>query len=287
MRSLIAALVMLTAVAAEAATCPNCNGLGVEPSDHAPVMCQNCGGDGEVGGLLDAAANLSQLPAGQQPAPMDAVTTGLWLLRLTPQDTLADIGCGYDCRWGITAARVYGCKVIAIEIDPAAAESARRYVEHAGLSHLVTVVTGDATQVNFRANKGVAYLFADALAALRPKIAQFDAFVSFAHEVPGLAMQEHGDLYVYQRPQLVRVAVPRATANWGGREYSGRVCGNPRCSMCAAIQAQLATPQYQYVWQQPQTQQPAAEQPRGHWVTQKICHGRGRPCEYRRVWVED
>lgn len=184
----------------------------------------------------------SALLADQQPTPMAAI--GDALRSINPQGRVfLDIGCGYDCRAGIVAVRDFGAaRVLAIEIDPATADSARRYVAHAGLSDRIDVITADASQVEFPAGAvGYAYLFADDLAALRPKIARLDRFASFSHAVPGLSMRQAGDVYVYEKPRpQPQIAAIRSVAVWNGRTYSRPVCRNSRCSMCASIRMQLA-----------------------------------------------
>lgn len=59
-------------------------------------------------------------------------------LRLTPGETLLDIGCG----WGallIHAAKHYGVKGHGVTLSPAQIEEGRRRVEEAGVGHLVTL----------------------------------------------------------------------------------------------------------------------------------------------------
>jgi hypothetical protein len=156
-----------------------------------------------------------------------------------------DIGAGFDCRAGITAARDFGAaSVLAIEVDPEVAESARRYVAQAGLSHKINVVTADAADVEFPANAvGFAYLWEEELAKLRPKIQQLAAFASFAHPVHGLSMERSGDLFFYRKPsatvvmQQFRQAAPRAV--WNGRSYSGPLCSRSGCAMCRSLRRQL------------------------------------------------
>lgn len=194
------------------------------------------------------------LGADFQPTPMAAI--GAALRALNPRGKVfIDIGCGFDCRAGIVAVRDFGAlRVIAIEIDPAIADSARRYVNHAGLQDKIEVITADAADVEFPAGAvGFGYLWPETLAQLAPKIANLDAFASFAHEIPGLPTQQAGDVFVYQRQQPQQVArVPvyanvRGSATWNGRNYSHPVCNRAGCSMCAAIRRQLASTSRQVV----------------------------------------
>lgn len=184
----------------------------------------------------------SDLPPDQQPAPMEGVGAGLRALNPRGK-VIVDYGCGHDARWLIAAVRDFGAaRGVGVEIDPEAAESARRYVAQAGLSDRIEIRVGDATTTSVKADVGVAYLFEDTLRKLAPKIRQLDRFVSYAHKVPGLPMREQGDVFVYERPQPMYqpVAVRPAGAVWGGRVYSGPVCNRRNCTMCNSIRNQLA-----------------------------------------------
>lgn len=165
--------------------------------------------------------------------PMEEVDR---VLRLLPTPTIGfvDWGCG-DGRWCIAAARRWGCRATGVEIDPARAEAARERVRSEGLSHLVTIVTGDATQVHVEADVGVAYLYGDVLQAMIPRIHSLRAFASYLHQPPGLPVTKDGDTWFYRQG----VVQQQRTATWGGYSYSGRVCNDPRCKMCASIQFQL------------------------------------------------
>jgi 23S rRNA G2445 N2-methylase RlmL len=161
----------------------------------------------------------------------------LALLRPQQHETFIDYGCG-DGRWLIEAARTYGCRAVGVEIDPAQAERARRAVAAAGLGDRIEIIEGDATRVSVRADVGVAYLYPDLLQRLKPALTGLRAFATYMHPVEGVSMRQHGDSWVWTRPAPVMAQQPRV-AWYGGQAYSGRVCGNPRCSMCAAIARQL------------------------------------------------
>lgn len=60
-----------------------------------------------------------------------------------PGDLILDLGCGTGIMSFLAAKR--GARVIAVECDPALAESARRFLAANGVSDQVTVVCGDAT----------------------------------------------------------------------------------------------------------------------------------------------
>lgn len=214
--------------------------------------------------------------------PMAEVVRVLNLLP-RPQVGFVDFGCGYDARWCIAAAEKWGCKVTGIEIDPYRAAAARERVRNLGLSHLITIVEGDAGEVPVRADVGVAYLYPELLARLKPRLEALRAFASYLHQPAGMPVVKNGDSWVYARPPALvrndRQASPvnlqavhneiyqqvqsssRPLAEWGGQYYAGPVCSNPGCAMCNAIRGQIAS------------QQAAAKQPAstGHWV--KRCYG--------------
>ncbi len=252
--------------------CDNCSGTGKLGDGTITVPCPVCGGDGRLdtadshsasdagsGATLNAIAvqpipqtapasgfTEQTLPADAQPTPMPVIGDALhWL---NPRGkTFIDIGCGFDCRAGITAARYGATRVIAIEKDPELADSARRYVEHAGLSDRITVITADAADVEFPAGAvGYAYLWEDTLLKLAPKIRTLSRFASFAHRIPGMTTPLSGDLHVYQKQtatqvmQQFRAVTPtRPTTVYHGRVYTAPVCNRPGCSMCNAIRRGL------------------------------------------------
>lgn len=167
------------------------------------------------------------------------------VLALLPRPAVGfvDFGCGADARWCIAAAEKWGCRVTGVEINPARAAAAKERVRAAGMGHLVTIVEGDAITTEVQADVGVAYLYSDVLAKLKPRIEKLAAFASYLHAPPGLAATQNGDTYFYVKP--VVTAAPQRTyqrpvANWGGQEYTAPTCNNLRCSMCNAIRYQLA-----------------------------------------------
>ena len=138
----------------------------------------------------------TSLPADQQPCPHDTVNSMLDLMSLTKEDTLADLGCG-DGRILIAAAR-RGVRGIGIEIDPARADEARAAVKTAGFSHMVSIETGDAKKFDAsRVTAITAYLYPTLLAELSTKLKSVRVVGSPFHKIPGLAMVQSGDVWVY------------------------------------------------------------------------------------------
>lgn len=223
-----------------------------------------------------------------QPTPLPAIGAALKALNPKPEDTFVDLGAGHDARVLINAAKMYGVKnCIGVEIDPSTAESARRYVEHAGLSDRIKIVEGDAAKVETDANIGFAYQFTDTLGEMLPQIKKLDRFVSYMHPVPGLKMTNLGDgIYFYERPkaQSQMQLVQPTVAYWNGRAYS-RANSGCNCAMCQSIRAQLAARYVPVQTETPIATQAASTSKSGRWVTVKQCSN-GR-CSFQKVWVEE
>jgi precorrin-6B methylase 2 len=136
--------------------------------------------------------------AAQQPTPSRVIDQIMDALSLSSDDTFADIGCG-DGRILIDAVTRFGCKAVGVEIDPAKADEARKRVAEAGLSHMITIVTGDAKDFDpkkYAVTAGVAYLYPDLLAKLRPMLETIPVLITPFHKVEGLVMDQRGDLWV-------------------------------------------------------------------------------------------
>jgi hypothetical protein len=236
------------------------------------------------------------LPAGQQPTPMIGVAATLAALNPRPDEVLVDYGCGFDARFLITACRLYGTrKAIGVEIDPAIAESARRYVKHAGLSDRIEIITGDATQVDVQADVGVAYLWPETLATLRPKIEKLERFVSYGFNVPGLSTQMRtvnggGNVYLWPRPpEVAQVPITRSVRQTVGLprgswcQVCGRTCANPMQHMLERkiVGYQTVPVAQSQATAQPQTIHDPVE-PRYRQVRVKICGPMG--CQYVTQW---
>lgn len=175
--------------------------------------------------------------AAQAPTPMHEVRRVLTLLRPHKTEVFVDYGCG-DGRWLIEAARTYGCSAVGVEIDPVQADIARRAVVAAGVDDRVRIIEGDALTVQVEAQVGVAYLYGDVLARLKPRLLKLNRFATYMHKVDGVAMQQNGDAWLWQKPAPVHQAQQRAVL-YDGQWYTGRVCNSPNCPMCNAIARQL------------------------------------------------
>lgn len=138
---------------------------------------------------------------GQEVTPYPVIEEMITLLRLTPEDVLADLGCG-DGRILIAAVTMSGCRAVGVEIDPKKAESARQNIEKAGLSAKITVIAGDVLQFEPK-DHGItvitAYLYPDLLEKLSAKIYDVGRAGSPYHRIPGLLMTQHRDVWVFDR----------------------------------------------------------------------------------------
>jgi hypothetical protein len=140
----------------------------------------------------------SSLPDDQQPCPIALIEQMLDLMQLRSDDVLADLGCE-DGRILIAAAR-RGIRGIGVELDHTRVSVARQAINDSGLSHLITVEQGDAR--NFDASRATvitAYLYPTLLAELSSKLRSVRVAASPFHQVEGLNMVQHGDVWLYRR----------------------------------------------------------------------------------------
>lgn len=172
--------------------------------------------------------NLIQDPplavADASPTPMAEVNRVLGILP-KPEIAFVDLGCGYDARWCVAAAEKWGCKCVGIEINPERAAAAREHVRNLGLDHLIEIIHGDATEVEVQGDIGVAYLYADVLEALKPKLKQFRVFASYRHQPPLESTVIHGDTYLWYRPNQTAVTSSQFVTHTGPKQSAGQMYG--------------------------------------------------------------
>ena len=138
--------------------------------------------------------------AAQEPTPTHLITQMINLMDLRSDDVLCDLGCG-DGRILIAAAKKTGCRGIGVEIDPEKANEARVAVAGAGLSDQIQIVTGYALTYDLTGNGVTAlvtYLFPELLQKVSGKYADVRVGASPFHEVPGVEMTRHGDIWLYR-----------------------------------------------------------------------------------------
>lgn len=217
--------------------------------------------------------NPIRMPAemAQGPTPYADVIHSLALLNPAKDEVLVDYGCG-DARWLIAAAQLYGCNGIGVELDKNQAILARKRVEGAGLSDKIKIVEGDATTMNVGGDIGVVYQYPQTLEALKPQLTKLKRFVSYSHQVPGLAMTKDKDTYVWKQGQVAQAKPAQqyttVTQYQTVQEYvrpwspAGFNCGNPNCVMCNGGYRTVTKPvQVQVPVQQPAQQVAQVTQP--------------------------
>lgn len=208
-------------------------------------------GENVVPGLIRRWQKLAQPTADSlaaaeyEPTPHAEVDRVLRVANLQPHETFADLGCG-DGRVLIAAVQKFNIKsATGVEIDPEQAARARVNVAAAGLSDRITIIEGDATKVDVKADVGYAYLFSDMLNQLKPKLTtNFSRFISYQHPVQGLSMsyfrQGQNTIYSWKQPQqTASVQSSGRVATWDGVQYTRPVCNGGSCTMCNSIRRQL------------------------------------------------
>lgn len=232
------------------------------------------------------------ITANDAPTPYVEITRVFNLLP-APQIAFIEIGCGAFAPWCFAAVEKWGCHAVGIEIDPTLASAARERVKVAGLGHLITIITGDATTTEIQGDAAGMYLYKSTLEKLRPRLEKLSWSVSYLHRPPGLSVVQNGDSWIYTQPVQKAAAVRQPTAVWNGLLYTAPECDKQNCGMCAEIRRQLAA----------QQQPPKVESPKlaalpvklGHWENrdQTVCtfnsRGRRTGCSVQSipVWVED
>lgn len=167
-----------------------------------------------------AAQAIDPLPQ-YAPTPVATVQHMLSLMDLDDADILVDLGCG-NASVLLAAVRYADCKCIGVEIDPDKADEARLNVEKAGLSHMITIITGDALEfipADHGVTAAVAYLYPDVLEQLSPALQQIAVVATPYHAVPGLPMQQFGDVWIYKRNAVSATTSYDATLS-GAREVA-------------------------------------------------------------------
>jgi SAM-dependent methyltransferase len=185
---------------------------------------------------------------GRMPSDPHSIRTAMDMLNMNSSSVFADVGCG-DGRVLIEAIRRGARRAVGVEIDPDAADEARRNIIAAGLERRIVVVTGDAKDFSpaaYGITHGYAYLFPTTLETLRPVLMEIPVVVTPSHEIPGMQWSaKRGEVYAYRRrlpasqTVIPQPATVRRSVQYGGRTYTGRVCSNRRCAMCNRIQALL------------------------------------------------
>lgn len=80
-------------------------------------------------------------------SPQDVVEKMLNMAQVQKDDIVYDLGCG-DGRIVVTAARIYGCRAVGIDIDPECVRQARARVANEKVGDLVTIEQKDFFDVD-------------------------------------------------------------------------------------------------------------------------------------------
>jgi len=120
---------------------------------------------------------LSRAPAQQKKpdvpyvsTPDEVVAEMLRIANVDKDDVLYDLGCG-DGRIVITAAKMYGCRGVGIDIDPERIRESRENAIKAGVSDRVQFIQMDLFEAEIREASVVAlYLLSGVNLRLRPKL---------------------------------------------------------------------------------------------------------------------
>lgn len=140
--------------------------------------------------------------ASQESTPHEVVDNLVKAMELTPNDVLADLGCG-DGRILIHAVKTTGCRGVGIEIDPSIAAKARSNISASGLTKSITIITGDALQFDptqYAVTAISAHLYEPLLEKLIPKFTQKRVRIVATpfHRIPRLRMVQNYGVWVYK-----------------------------------------------------------------------------------------
>jgi protein-L-isoaspartate O-methyltransferase len=104
------------------------------------------------------------------PTPQAVVERVLELARISPGDTVYDLGSG-DGRILVTAAQKYGARGVGVEISPDLCERARKRIQSLGLEQRITMIHGSALRVDLRpADVVTMYLLTTSNERLKPNL---------------------------------------------------------------------------------------------------------------------
>ncbi len=110
------------------------------------------------------------LVAGFVPTPQPVVEKMLEVAEVKKEDVVYDLGCG-DGRIVVTAAKIYGCKAVGIDIDPRCIQDSNENRKKNKVEELVTIEKKDFFQVDLGEATVVAlYLLPEVNIKLIPKL---------------------------------------------------------------------------------------------------------------------
>jgi SAM-dependent methyltransferase len=161
--------------------------------------------------------------AGYQPTPRRSVEAMLRLAEVGPRDTVYDLGAGTGAIV-FRAARVYGARVLGVEVEPIRVAILRLRRAAGPLADRISIRWGNFFDLDFREATVVsAFLWPGAMARLRPKLeAELPPgarVVSHCHEIVGWTPEVYDprtEVYLYRRPGVPPAEPSPSRATGGG-----------------------------------------------------------------------
>ena len=148
--------------------------------------------------------------AGYQGAPRNSVAVMFRFAQVTPQDTLYELGAGVGAI-AFPAAREYGARVVAIEIEPLRVLIMQLRRAAGAAADRIQILRGNMYAMDFRpATVVTAFLWPGAMARLRPKfeseLRPGTRVISRCHPILGwkpTVYDRETDVYLYRWPEAL------------------------------------------------------------------------------------
>jgi 2-polyprenyl-3-methyl-5-hydroxy-6-metoxy-1,4-benzoquinol methylase len=136
------------------------------------------------------------------PTPQPVVVAMLEELAPSNKAKLFDLGSG-DGRIVISAAKLFGCTAVGIELNPETIKIARTNAITEYVNPLVVFFEGDVRNYDLASAQYVTmYLYPELMAQVVPKMKPGTQIASYQHEIPGVANTKHsidvnGQAHIY------------------------------------------------------------------------------------------
>ncbi|GAB9475968.1 Protein-lysine N-methyltransferase [Globisporangium polare] len=164
-----------------------------ETSSQAPVQKQQGGDDGDVLSLQQTAPKLAPFT----PSGDGVLGFAMELLQLSAQDVLFDLGCG-DARILVHAAQTSDARCVGVEYNAELVAKAKNRVLENGVEDRVTIVHGDALQVDLESATALfLYLVPQGIKMMLPKLEEARRkrvrIVTYVFSIPGWSYDDIRD----------------------------------------------------------------------------------------------
>jgi hypothetical protein len=143
---------------------------------------------------------------GQSPTPSGHMDTGIRIADIGPYDTVGEFGCGI-AEWSIRAVESGAKRAYGFEIDIDMVKKARQHVQEAVVAGRIAAGSvivqhrdvRDVDPSKYHISIGLAYLYPELLTELMVagKFAGLSKVVSPYHEIEGLDMVEHDEVWLW------------------------------------------------------------------------------------------